>query len=346
LTSRRTFLKTLAGLAAFLLPWTIWPEGWAKKLAAWTARPPVKLQLPADYWDGVSLEPDVLNRKALQDIEFLSQAGLQGRRAGTAGETKALVYLEEQFKALHLKPFGENGKYWQMFSIPAMTEKIINNRALFRPDESDPYLSPSANILAGIPGKDPQRTLILSAHYDHLGVYQGKFYPGANDNASGVGCVLEVMRRLAAEAVQGIKPRSNIVAAFWGAEEMGFLGSKHFVAKPTIPLSDLQAVINYDTVANGNQADFILWPEEDSFLSQKIIEVGKRLGARIEKVHSGGHHSDEFFFVEASVPTATMLSRQWLHKNHTPEDNLALLNREKLQLACDMLYALAKELAY
>lgn len=308
--------------------------------------PPAKILLPAEAGQNLPKpSPEVFARKAIDDIRILSSADMQGRRAGTAGETKALVYLQEQLEALHLKAFGDD-REWQTFSIPFMEERVINGRALFRPDVSDSLRMPAANILAGLTGKSPEGTVIISAHFDHLGIYNGKLCPGANDNASGVGCVLEVMRRLVKESGTGTRPRINIVAAFWGAEEMGFLGSQYFVKKPTIPLSQVKAVINYDTVGNGEKKDFILWSTGDSPLINSVKKAVQKNGAEIESTAGQGYNSDQISFAGTGVPAVTILSKEWLAKNHTPEDDMSLINEEKLETACNILYDLIKEMAY
>lgn len=348
--SRRTFLKILTGLGAMLVPWTILPG--LQELGNLAAGPPVKLSVAPnpegkEPWAEEFPKPpaEVLTRKALADIEALSRPDKEGRRAGTAGETRALVYLEEQFRSLNLKPFGAEG-YWQMFSIPTMQERIINGRALFRPDEKDTLLLPAANILAGLPGKDGRASVIISAHYDHLGIYNGKLYAGANDNASGVGCILQVMRSLVRDYCQGIRPKYNIIAAFWGAEEMGFLGSKYFVANPPFPLKTLKAVINYDTVGNGEKRDFILWQAGAGWLKDMMQEAAQKNEAYLELNYGGGHQSDEASFAGTPVPAVTMLSKDWLDKNHTPEDDFSLINPEKLEIACSVLYSVLKRIAY
>lgn len=342
--SRRTFLKILTGIGAFILPWTFLPELGGQKIKQLLGKPAIKLLTPLSDPEAEKPSAEVLSRKALDDIEALSQPDLQGRRAGTAGETRALVYLAEQLKALKLEAYGDH--YWQIFSIPSMEERIINGRALFRPDEKDDFVIPSANLLAGLPGKNPKGTVLLSAHYDHLGVYSGQLYPGANDNASGVGCVLQVMRRLVEDYFEGKRPKLNIVAAFWSAEEMGFLGSKQFVKNPVIPLSEIRAVINFDTVANGQKKDFILWTAGDSPLISVIEEAITKNEATIEFDSGGGHHSDEVAFVGTGVPAVTILSKEWLTKNHTPSDDLSLLSEGKLETACFILYDIVKKLAY
>lgn len=345
--SRRTFLKMAVGLAAFTIPWTGLSQMWGVKLGNLIGRPPVKLEYPSGSGRNL-LDPStgILDRKAIEDIQELSNQNYQGRRAGTAGETKALVFLEEQFRSLQLEPFGGGNSYWQMFSISPMKEEIINGRSLFRPDENDILRIPSANILAGLLGKNEEESIIISAHYDHLGIYNGLLFPGANDNASGVGCVLQVMRRLVKEKLQGSIPKRNIVAAFWGAEEMGFLGSKHFVLNPIIPLSNLKAVINFDTVGNSENKNFILWSSRESTIINVMKEAARLNGAVIEQTSSQIHHSDESSFIGTNVPAVTILSRDWLLKNHTSEDKLSIISEGKLETACEILYFAVKKLAY
>lgn len=341
--SRRTFVKILSFLAALVIPWTVLPQQWWRKMSYPTGRPPVKLAI-AQADEG---EPSakILQAKAFDDIEALSHPAMEGRRSGTAGETRALVYLTDQLEALKLQPFGKD-RYLQRFSIPLMEERIINGRALFRrAARSDLSLS-SANLLGGIQGKNQAYSIIISAHYDHLGIYQGKLCPGANDNASGVGCILEVMRRLAKESLAGTQPRVNVVAVFWGAEEMGYLGSKYFVKNPTIPLSGLQAVINFDTVAWGEDKNFILWSQRAGSLSKIIMEAGYNNGAKVELAPRNGHASDEISFQDSGIPAVTLLSKDWIRKNHTPEDDLTIINRGKLDTACAILYDTVKKLAY
>lgn len=345
MVSRRTYLKIVAGSGAFVLPWTVLPKLAGQTIQNFLGKPAVKIVLPSQYNILEKPSAEVLAKTALEDIQSLSDPGLEGRRAGTAGETRALVYLEEQCKALNLKAFGGT-HYWQMFSIPAMEERIINGRALFRPDSQDNYVMPAANLLAGLPGKNQGETLILSAHYDHLGIYAQQLYPGANDNASGVGCVLQVMRRLTGEYHDGNRPKINIAAAFWGAEEMGYLGSKYFVKNPLIPLSEIRAVINLDTVAIGQEKDFILWEIGNSSLTGIIKKAVKKNEATIEADTGGGHHSDEVAFIGTGVPAVTMLSRQWLDRNHTPADDFSIINPEKLETAVGILYDAVQKIAY
>ncbi|NLP44665.1 MAG: Zn-dependent exopeptidase M28 [Peptococcaceae bacterium] len=345
--SRRLFLKIFTGAAAALIPWVVMPETWQKGLKKLLGQPTAELTwaLNGDSANSAAIDPKVLQRKAFDDIEFLSSPEMQGRRAGTAAETRALVYLEEQLRNLHLEPLQAD-EYWQIFSIPVMQERLINGRALFRPNPTEKMKIPASNIFGVLPGKNPEKSIMLCAHYDHLGIYKGELYPGANDNASGVGCVLEVMRRLVADYHNGNRPQVNIIAAFWSAEEMGFLGSIHFVKNSGIPLSSLQAVLNLDTVANGSPAEFICWAAQENFLTETVRACWAQYGATVSRVSGNGHRSDEAAFDGTGVPAVTVLSKDWLVKNHTPEDDISLINPEKLEVASLALYDTVKQLAY
>lgn len=347
MNSRRTFLKVLSFFGAMVVPWTILPQQWRQSIGFLIDKPAIKVEIAkAEGADGSGIiDAAILSRKGFEDIQVLCHADMQGRRAATIGETRTLVYIEEQLRALRLEPFGKE-KYLQPFPIPAMEERVINGRALFRPQQSNSSSLPCANLLAGIKGKNQKEMIIISAHYDHLGIYNGKVHRGANDNASGVGCVLEVMRRLVREKIAGSIPRVNVVAAFWGAEEMGFLGSKYFVKNPTIPLSDIKAVVNFDTIASGANKDFILWTPNDNPVIDVLRELGQKNGAKIERVEGQGHRSDDSSFVETGIPAVTVLSREWLWNNHTEQDDITIINKDKLQLASDILYDTVKRLAY
>lgn len=137
----------------------------------------------------------------MEDIMALTHPDLQGRRAGSIGEEKAGAYLIDQMRGLRLEPLGdlvENNQrlYSHAFTIYPVVEEFAYSRLTFRRGDLTDLRTPSANIIGGLMGTNSNESVILSAHYDHLGIFQRKLYPGANDNASGVGCILDVMRRL------------------------------------------------------------------------------------------------------------------------------------------------------
>lgn len=343
MSTRRTFIKMIFGLGAFILPWSAFPEKITASIGNWIGIPKTSLQIPLQQENGSEAELQALERKALDDIKNLTASKMEGRRAGTPGETRALIYIENELKQLGLKPLGRD-QYLQLFSFPPMEERVINGRALFRPTETGGLHSPSANVIGVLSGMKQDEYVLISAHYDHLGYFQGKMCPGANDNASGCGCVLEIMRRFAKEAKNGQLPERSIIAAFWSAEEMGYMGSEFFVENPTVPLDKIKGVINLDTVGNGEANDFILWSPEINPLIETAKKAVRKNGGNLEHVSGNGHHSDEISFQNTGVPAITILSQQWLEKNHTPSDNISLINQDKLnaivEIGCELIKAL------
>ena len=108
----------------------------------------------------------------------------------------------------------------------------------------------SRNVIGAIPGSDPKlrdQAIVMGAHLDHLGEAEGKYYPGADDNASGVAALLEIARALAAAPV---KPRRTLVFAFWTGEEEGHLGSEYYVRHPAWPLDRTPVYLNLDMIAH------------------------------------------------------------------------------------------------
>ncbi|EHQ91642.1 putative aminopeptidase [Desulfosporosinus youngiae DSM 17734] len=313
--TRRAFIKTILGLGALILPWSFLPNRFGEAVKARLGRPPVKLLLPQVAEMNSEIDLESLHRTAMEDIYILTAPEMQGRRAGSVGESKAVEYLAAQLSMLGLRPMGDpKTGFIQAFTIPPVVETWVNGRLTFKPGETSKLRSPCVNLIGGLMGENTQEIILLSAHYDHLGVFEGKVYPGANDNASGVGCILDVMRRILREAKV---PKRTIVIAFWSAEEMGFIGSKAFVDSPSFSLHQIQAVLNVDTVGNGMIGNFALWADGDNLAVKAIRQAALECGASALLTPTAGHNSDSISFASAHIPAVTLMAKEWLYKNHT-----------------------------
>ncbi|MDR3539376.1 MAG: M20/M25/M40 family metallo-hydrolase [Desulfosporosinus sp.] len=349
MSTRRGFIKCMVGLGASLLPCNGWSD-----LLMHNSQP-----AQASFKNLVPKKPPALNfnqditttylkRTAMDDILALSQQEFEGRRAGSLGEEKAAAYLVDQMRGLGLDPLGDTienqqRNYSHAFTIYPVLEEFSYGRLTFLQGDPSSLRTPSANMIGGLLGTNTDESVILSAHYDHLGIFQGKLYSGANDNASGVGCILDVMRRLLRE---GLKPKRNVVLAFWSAEEMGFVGSHSFLKDPTIMLSGIQAVFNVDTVGNGPVGEFAFWANNNNRAVQAVQAAVSRNKAKIMLAPNNGHNSDQLYFNLEHIPAVTLMSRDWLYKNHTPEDVPSFVEPQKIALACDILYGAVHELAF
>jgi hypothetical protein len=166
--------------------------------------------------------PDLEARRLKAHVATLASPAFQGRRG--EGGRKAAAYLVEAFRDLGLEPLFA-GDYLQ--PIPARADGMVLGR----------------NVGARLIGSDPawrDEWIIVSAHFDHLGVQDGILYPGADDNASGVAMLLEVARAWARSPEQ---PRRSLMFLGFDLEEAGLIGSRHFVEHPPVPLDRIALFI-------------------------------------------------------------------------------------------------------
>src|SRR5262249_36264463 len=157
---------------------------------------------------------------------------------------RAARYIAQAFERAGLKPaFGNS--FFQ--PIPSKLDDGTNPEGSFL----------GRNVAGIVPGSDPKlkdEWVLLSAHFDHLGVSNGKLYPGADANASGVAMLLEVAERF---AQQKARPRRTLVFVAFDLEEVGLLGSTHFATHTPLPFRGLKAVLTSDMLGRsmGNVMD-------------------------------------------------------------------------------------------
>ncbi len=273
-------------------------------------------------------------------IRNLAGDAMQGREAGTIGETKAAAYIINQMRRLGLQPYSDRG-YELVFTVPKLEKTQLNDRVIFVQTNKSGWRSPAANLLGVWPGQKPDEIILLSAHYDHLGLYHNEIYAGANDNASGVSTILEVIRRLKQE---NTKFHSTIVVAFWSGEEMGFLGSRAFVANPPFALSQIKAMVNVDTVGNGSLGEFAYWAADNNLAVQALRAASRSAGASLVRARQNGHNSDQLSFAKAGIPAVTLMSQAWLAQNHTVQDRPEMIQADQLELASKIIYEVVQNL--
>jgi Zn-dependent M28 family amino/carboxypeptidase len=139
----------------------------------------------------------------------------------------------------------------------------------------------SLNVVGLLEGRDARlkaETIIIDAHYDHLGTVGNGFYPGANDNASGTAAVIELARVFA----RGPRPRRSILFVVFGSEEEGLLGSYYYTEHPLRPLQTTRAVLNLDMIARD---------EEHIPQSRNVVNIPENTSNLINLV--GGFYSPE-----------------------------------------------------
>jgi len=160
----------------------------------------------------------------------------------------------------------------------------------------------AANVIGVLPGTDPalaSETVVVGAHYDHLGRADGVVYPGADDNASGTAVVLGLARAFAAAG----GTRRTLVFTLFGAEELGLIGSRHYVNRPIAPLDRTVAMVNFDMVGRlqGRSLN-VGGGDSGSRLGTLVSDAAQLEGVTLEVHGSPYGPSDHSRFYSAGVP--------------------------------------------
>jgi aminopeptidase YwaD len=266
----------------------------------------------------------------LSHLIFLTDEAREGRRGGSRGEGEAALYIARLLKERQYLPWGDGGTFFQVFPLENYELAQVKGRMIFH--RTSPAIAGySENILAFQPGEG-EGVVVVSAHYDHLGKDEKGHYPGGNDNASGVALALEL-----AAALKGRTLPFSLLFAFWGAEEMGLLGSYHFCRHPPpgLSLDQIRLVINYDSVGKLEEKELLGWLGEENDLGRRFLDQLAREGWKVVWEEKHEHQSDHLPFAEKGIPSFTLLSPKWLEDNHTPRDTVDSLNLELLQELLD-----------
>jgi len=234
--------------------------------------------------------PAVDGPQLLKDLETLSADDMEGRLPGTPGAAKARAYILRRYKEAGIQPIGDS--YERPFAFRG------------RGDSGD---RSGVNLVGVVRGtREPGRFLVVTAHFDHLGVRNGQIFNGADDNASGVAALLAVAARISAS-----KPAHSVVFAALDAEETGLNGARAFLADPPVPREGIVMNVNLDMVAR--DAKNILFASGTfhyPFLKAYLKDVARppvvlRLGHDAPNVKGEDdwtRDSDHYPFHQAGIP--------------------------------------------
>ncbi|MFG0316622.1 MAG: M28 family peptidase [Planctomycetota bacterium JB042] len=281
------------------------------------APPPAADPLPPEV-DGITSE------RLMRHVEALASDDFEGRGAGTDGGRLGASYLISRFEALKLTPKGT-----REFRQP------------FRARGKE-----MANVVALIEGYDEERSkefVVVGAHFDHLGRRRDDLYPGADDNASGCAALIEVAR---AFTLGGPPARSILFVGFDG-EEVGLLGSRHFVRRPTVPKKEIVAMFNLDMVGRGEPGDVRVCGTSTAPLLKTIVERhAPRVGLTTHDDYERQwrNASDHAPFGDARIPFLYfgVLDHEDYHR---PTDAAEKVVRRKIERIARLVYLTARETA-
>jgi len=198
-------------------------------------------------------------------LYIMASDEFEGRNTGEPGQKLAAEYLKDFYMAHNIaSPLGGDD-YFQ--DIPT--------------EELRPNLKPSENVVAFIEGSEkPEEIIVISAHYDHLGMTDEDIYNGADDDGSGTVAIMKIAEAFQKAVEKGNGPKRSILFLHVTGEEKGLLGSKYYVNYPIFPLANTVANLNIDMIGRVDEAhtdtpDFVYLIGSDK-LSTELHTISKK----------------------------------------------------------------------
>ncbi|REG89367.1 M28 family peptidase [Winogradskyella sediminis] len=292
-------------------------------------------------------ELKVAENNIKEDVAFLADDKLEGRQTGTQGEVLASEYLIKRFKAIGIQPKGTDG-YLQSFSFKPKTDPHKEVEFTTNADSTI-----TGHNVIGYIDNNAKTTIVIGAHYDHLGfggegsLYRGEdkaIHNGADDNASGVAVMLNLASRLKVKNDQSeIKDKNNYLFLAFSGEEMGLLGSNYFSKNPTLDTESINYMINMDMVGR-MKADSTLavYGTGTSPMFKQTLKSNNDKFKIVEN-ESGVGPSDHTSFYLIDIPVLHFFTGQ--HEDyHKPSDDAEKLNYEGMDLISDYIYNIINDL--
>jgi Tol biopolymer transport system component/acetylornithine deacetylase/succinyl-diaminopimelate desuccinylase-like protein len=292
-----------------------------------------------DSDEAENVKPEVLKKH----ISYLASDELKGRLTGSVGEQKAATYLTTQLKALGLKPYNKTS-YLQKFDY-----KVRQN-----PNDSINTTSinnSGTNVIAYLDNK-ASNTIIIGAHYDHLGLNEhnnstkanskGEIHNGADDNASGVSGVLELARMFSKNKKT---EKANYIFAFFSGEEDGLIGSKHMAETLKANYPNAISMINMDMIGRlDSKKEMIVGGIGTSPEFKKIVEKNKPAGFNVTLEDSGIGPTDHTSFYLKDISVLNFFTGT--HTDyHKPSDDEDKINYTGVKNIVDFVYRISNDVA-
>jgi hypothetical protein len=292
--------------------------------AAWATNVPFRFNTP--YYEGDVKQPVMYDtRLSLQGKEF--------RNSLTAITlTKRAVNHLLKGSGIDLEKFETQAK-----DLLKPQSKILAGKSVFVKTTLNSRIVKCRNVLGMIEGENPNEMIVLGAHYDHLGKYNGVVWNGADDNASGTVGIMSIAR---AFAESGIKPQKTIVFALWTGEERGLLGSFYFVEKQLAEKEKMVLNLNYDMISRDDDSDTLGVQCRMSYLEgyDQLVEISKKnnqdfnIGLQVRYTKAapgGGGGSDHVPFSRQNIPFMYFMAG-FPKEYHQPVDHIELINWKKM----------------
>ena len=280
-----------------------------------------------------------------EHLYILASDEFEGRETGEPGQKKAANFLRNYYILNKISSPTGIQDYFQ--TIPT--------------SELTPATKPSENVLAFIKGSEkPAEIIVISAHYDHLGMKNGDIYNGADDDGSGTVAIMEIAQAFKEASKNGNGPRRSILILHATGEEKGLLGSKYYTKFPVFPLVNTVANLNIDMIgrvddAHENTPNFVYLIGSDK-LSTELHVLSEQMNEKFTKLQLDYtyndkkdpnrfyYRSDHYNFAKHNIPIIFYFNG--MHQDyHKPSDTPDKINYELLEKRTKLIFYTAWELA-
>ncbi|MCH9661671.1 MAG: M28 family peptidase [Bacteroidetes bacterium] len=272
---------------------------------------------------------------------------MEGRMTGSSGQKMAAEYLKNFYVEHGIQAPINKGAYFQ--DIPASYFSRMN----------DP--KGSENVVAFIPGSEkPDEVIVLSAHYDHVGMENGEVYNGADDDGSGTVSMLEIAEAFQQAVKDGKGPKRSLLFLHVTGEEIGLYGSRYYTENPLFPLENTVCNLNTDMIGriDPNKADnpnYIYLIGSDK-LSQELHDVSEAVAKEYSDLELDYtfndendpnrfyYRSDHYNFAKNNIPVIFYFNG--VHEDyHKPTDTPDKIEYELMSKRAQLIFHTAWEVA-
>ncbi|MFN4028345.1 MAG: M28 family peptidase [Flavobacterium sp.] len=298
----------------------------------------------------VSTYLSAINTESLRtNLTFIASDETEGRETGSEGQKKAGKFIIDFYKKNGISyPKGADNYYQK---VPAAFLNAKRNENL--PD--------SENIWAFIEGSEkPDEIVVLSAHYDHVGIKDGEVYNGADDDGSGTVALMEMAAAFQKAKNEGNGPKRSILILHVTGEEHGLHGSRYYSENPLFPLKNTVADVNIDMI--GRRDDFhkdsnnYVYVIGSDYLSTDLYNICESVNEQYIQLtidykyndkkdpNRFYYRSDHYNFAKHNIPSVFLFNGT--HADyHKPGDEVSKIEFDALTKRTQYAFAIAWEIA-
>jgi hypothetical protein len=299
--------------------------------------------------DEVSYINSITASELKMHLTIVAADSMQGRDTGSEGQKKAGRYLVEHYKKEGI-PFPKGAdSYYQ--KVPAD----------FMNQDSGENLPDSANIWAFIEGSEkPNEIVVVSAHYDHVGMKNGEVYNGADDDGSGTVALLEIAQAFEKAKKEGHGPKRSILILHMTGEEHGLYGSSYYSQNPLFPIANTVADVNIDMIGRRDdlhkESNNYVYLIGSDYLSTDLFNICEAVNTQYTNLdldytfndrkdpNRFYYRSDHYNFAKFGIPVVFLFNG--VHADyHKATDEVDKIEFDALTKRAQLGFAIAWELA-